>query len=60
MQRIVVSFPTTQRIVLVQGNLNTRHASPFHENLPPAEAFRLSQRFEMRYMPKKGSWLNMA
>ncbi len=35
-------------------------ASSFYENLPPAEAFELAQRFEMHYTPKKGSWLNMA
>ena len=28
--------------------------------LPPSQAFSLSQRFELHYTPKKGSWLNMA
>ena len=46
--------------MLVQDNLNTHNASSFYENLPPAEAFALAQRFEMHYTPKKGSWLNMA
>jgi hypothetical protein len=46
--------------VLVQDNLNTHNASSFYENLPPAEAFSLAQRFEMHYTPKKGSWLNVA
>jgi hypothetical protein len=40
--------------------LNTHHAGSFYENLPPAEAFALSRRFEFHYTPKKGSWLNMA
>lgn len=60
MQRVNGMFPAAEKIVLVQDNLNTHNASSFYENLPPAEAFALSQRFEMHYTPKKGSWLNMA
>jgi hypothetical protein len=60
MQRVAEMFPAAGKIVLVQDNLNTHNASSFYENLPPAEAFSLAQRFEMRYTPKKGSWLNMA
>jgi transposase len=60
MQRVVGMFPRAEKVVLVQDNLNTHNASSFYENLPPAEAFALAQRFEMHYRPKKGSWLNMA
>lgn len=60
MQRVAGMFPTAEKVVLVQDNLNTHNASSFYENLPPAEAFALAQRFEMHYTPKKGSWLNMA
>ena len=60
MQRVRAMYPTADRIVLVQDNLNTHHASSFYENLPAAEAFALAQAFEMHYTPKKGSWLNMA
>ena len=60
MQRVAELFPQAARIVLVQDNLNTHHASSFYENLPPEDAFGLSQCFEMHYTPKKGSWLNMA
>jgi hypothetical protein len=60
MQRVIEMYPTADRIVLVQDNLNTHNASSFYENLPPAEAFTLAQAFEMHYTPKKGSWLNMA
>ena len=59
-QRVAASWPGTEKIVLVQDNLNTHNPSSFYENLPPAEAFALAQRFEMHYTPKKGSWLNMA
>ncbi len=54
MQRVAASFPQAEKVVLVQDNLNTHHASSFYENLPPAEAFELAQRFEMHYTPKKG------
>ena len=60
MQRVAEMFPQAEKIVLVQDNLNTHHASSFYENLPPATAFSLAQAFEMHYTPKKGSWLNMA
>jgi hypothetical protein len=59
-QRVTARFADAEKIVLVQDNLNTHNASSFYENLPPAEAFELSQCFEMHYTPKKGSWLNMA
>lgn len=59
-QRVAAAFVDAEKIVLVQDNLNTHNASSFDENLPPAEAFTLAQRFEMHYTPKKGSWLNMA
>jgi hypothetical protein len=60
MRRVAEMFPRAEKVVLVQDNLNTHNASSFYENLPPAEAFSLAQRFEMHYTPKKGSWLNMA
>ena len=60
MQRVAEMFPRAEKIMLVQDNLNTHHASSFYENLPPADAFSLAQKFEMHYTPKKGSWLNMA
>ncbi len=60
MRRVAGMFPAAEKVVLVQDNLNTHNASSFYENLPPAEAFTLAQRFEMHYTPKKGSWLNMA
>jgi hypothetical protein len=38
--------------VLVQDNLNTHHLSSLYAAYPPAEAYRLSQRFEVHYTPK--------
>jgi hypothetical protein len=60
MRRVAGMFPMAEKVLLVQDNLNTHNASSFYENLPPADAFLLAQRFEMHYTPKKGSWLNMA
>jgi hypothetical protein len=31
-----------------------------YETFPPEEAFRLSQRLEIHYTPKHGSWLDIA
>lgn len=59
-QQVAATWPEAEKIVLVQDNLNTHNASSFYENLLAAEAFELTQRFEMHYTPKKGSWLNMA
>jgi DDE superfamily endonuclease len=55
-----VHFPGAKKIVLVQDNLNTHAKASLYEAFPPAEARRLVQRFEWRYTPKHGSWLNMA
>jgi DDE superfamily endonuclease len=60
MQRVTGVSPAAGKVVLAQDNLNTHDASSFYENLPPAEAFTLAQRFEMHYTPKKGSWLDIA
>lgn len=60
MQRVAEMYLQAEKVSLVQDNLNTHTASSFYENLSPADAFALAQRFEMDYTPKKGSWLNMA
>jgi hypothetical protein len=53
-------YPTAERIVVLQDNLNTHGPASFYEAYPPAEARRLTERFEFHYTPKHGSWLNMA
>jgi len=55
-----VHFPHARKIVLMQDNLNTHAKASLYEAFPPAEARRLVERFEWRYTPKHGSWLNMA
>jgi hypothetical protein len=58
-QALAAVYPQAKKIRLVQDNLSTHNLSAFYENLPPAEAFALAQRFEFYYTPKGGSWLNM-
>lgn len=59
MQALALQYPHAVKIRLVQDNLNTHNFSSFYEHLPAAEAFALSQRFELYYTPKSASWLNM-
>jgi len=53
-------FPAAEKIVLVQDNLNTHRPASLYEAFPAAEARRLVGRFEWRYTPKHGSWLDLA
>jgi hypothetical protein len=53
-------YPDAEKVVLVMDNLNTHVTSSFYETFPAEEAFRLSQRLEIHYTPKHGSWLDIA
>lgn len=53
-------YPDVEKIVLVMDNLNTHTTASFYKAFPPDEAFRLSQRLEIHYTPKHGSWLDIA
>lgn len=53
-------FPDADRVILVQDNLSTHHASSLYQSFPPDEALRLAQKLEIHYTPVHGSWLNMA
>ncbi|MBE3561071.1 MAG: IS630 family transposase [Ktedonobacteraceae bacterium] len=57
---IDVQYREAEKIVLVMDNLNTHSPSSFYAVFEPAEACRLSQKLEIHYTPKHGSWLNMA
>ena len=59
LQKIASQYPAAKKIILIQDNLNTHSNSSFYENLVPEEAFKLMERFEMVFTPKKASWLNM-
>ena len=53
-------YPDVEKIVLVMDNLNTHKISSLYKFFPPEEAFRLSQKLEIHYTPKHGSWLDIA
>jgi len=53
-------YPDAEKVVLVMDNLNTHKIASLYEAFPPNEAFRLSQKLEIHYTPKHGSWLNIA
>ena len=53
-------FAAAKVIVLIQDNLNIHSKASLYEAFPAAEARRLVERFEWRYTPKHGSWLNLA
>lgn len=57
---IDVHYPQAEKIVLVMDNLNTHTPSSFYEVFDPVEARRLTEKLEIHYTPKHGSWLNMA
>jgi hypothetical protein len=54
------TYADAERIVLVMDNLNTHTPASFYATFPPAVAKRLTDRLEIHYTPKHGSWLNMA
>ena len=53
-------YPDATKVVLVMDNLNTHNTASLYTAFPPAEARRLSERLEIHYTPKHGSWLNVA
>ena len=55
-----VRYPDAESIVLVMDNLNTHTPAALDEVFPPAEAKRLTDKREIHYTPKHGSWLNIA
>jgi len=54
------AFPDAPTIRLVQDNLSTHTLAALYATYPPAQAYRLAQRFEVHPTPKHASWLNMA
>jgi transposase len=55
-----VQYPNADKVVLVMDNLNTHSPASFYKAFSPSEARRLTERLEVHYTPKHGSWLNMA
>ena len=53
-------YAEAERITLVCDNLNTHNFASLYQAFDPEEALRLTQKLEMVYTPKHGSWLNVA
>lgn len=53
-------YPDAEKIVVVMDNLNTHTVASLYEAFKPAKARRLTEKLEIHYTPKHGSWLNMA
>lgn len=53
-------YPDCKKIILVCDNLTTHNKAAFYEAYKPAMACWLSEKFEIHYTPKHGSWLNIA
>ena len=53
-------FPSAERIILVQDNLNTHDPASLYHAFAPQKARALIERFEFHYTPKHASWLNLA
>lgn len=57
---IQVQYPEAEKIVLVMDQLNTHTPASCYEAFPAEEARLLTEKLEIHYTPKHGSWLNMA
>lgn len=53
-------YAGVSKVVLVMDNLNTHSTGSLYEAFVPAVARRLTERLEIHYTPKHGSWLNIA
>ena len=53
-------YKDAEKIVLVMDNLNTHSPASFYDAFSPQEARRLTEKLEIHYTPKHGSWLNVA
>ncbi len=54
------AYSDVDKIVLIMDNLNTHTIASFYKYFTAEEAFRLSQKLEIHYTPKHGSWLDIA
>jgi len=60
LEEIAARYSKAERITLVMDNLNTHTAGSLYETFKPTEAKQLWDRFDFKFTPKHGSWLNMA
>jgi hypothetical protein len=55
-----VMYPQAEKITVVMDNLNTHTPASLYKAFEADEAKRISDKLDIEYTPKHGSWLNMA
>lgn len=55
-----VHYPNAELVRVVLDNLSTHAPGALYEAFEPEEARRILRRLEFHFVPKHGSWLNMA
>jgi len=58
MRAIGRAYPRAEKIHLVMDNLNTHCRKSLVQHIGPKRGANLWDRFDVRYIPKHGSWLN--
>ncbi len=53
-------YPEAIQIRLIMDNLNTHTPASLYKRFAPAEARRITEKLDIHYTPKHGSWLNVA
>lgn len=53
-------YPNAKKITIVMDNLNTHTPASLYGRFSPEEARRITEKLDIQYTPKHGSWLNMA
>jgi len=53
-------YPNAKKITIVMDNLNTHTPASLYGRFSPEEAGRITEKLDIQYTPKHGSWLNMA
>lgn len=53
-------YPDATKITIVMDNLNTHTPASLYGRFSPEEARRITEKIDIQYTPKHGSWLNMA
>jgi len=57
---LVDHYHEAEKVVLVMDNLNTHSVGSLYDAFSPGEAKRISDKLEIHFTPKHGSWLNVA
>jgi hypothetical protein len=61
MQSLVdICYPEAEVLRVVLDHLNTHRLASLYDAFEPAEARRIARKLALHYIPKHGSWLNMA